>query len=117
MSSPDNTPAGIIKRILSERPGAANAITGRELRQRLINSGIRLGDRRMRTIIESDCPAVCFSDRGYFIPLAGPEGNAEVGRVLRRLHAYHQGLKEREDAILAAYPDARQGSLFGEVGT
>jgi hypothetical protein len=106
-----NNIASTIKSILEQRRGAENAITGKELRKRLSPCGINVGERRMRTIIETECPEICFNSKGYFLPREGPEGDREVAKVVRTLHAYHQGLQEREQAILKAYPAAGQMQL------
>jgi hypothetical protein len=118
-----NNIASTIKSILEQRRGADNAITGEELQRRLKPCGINICRRRMRTIIETECPDVCFNFKGYFLPLAGPdgkltpEGQAEVDKVVKTLRAYHQGLADREKAILKAYPADGQMSLDLEVRT
>ncbi len=113
--------ASAIKSILSENHGAAYAITGRELLRRLnaslIAVGQRASDRKMRRAIEDELPDVCFSTgakgrpAGYFYPLPGPAGDAEVAAVLGQLKSYRLSIISREESITAAYPAAAQMSL------
>jgi hypothetical protein len=97
----------LIYMMLGQRLGEANAIKGRDLKRMLADGGIRIGDRRMRKIIETECPEVCFSGKGYFLPA----DHVEARQTVDRIEHYIRGLAMRRRAILNKYPDGRQMEL------
>jgi hypothetical protein len=97
----------LIFNLLGQRHGEANAIRGRDIHRMLADGGIRIGERRMRKVIETECPEVCFSGRGYFIAA----DSAEARQTVDRIESYIKGLAMRRRAILEHYPDGRQLEL------
>jgi hypothetical protein len=100
--------------ILEKHHGRESAIKGHALLyqvNRIIWPDV-IGERKMRNIIEHELPRILFcttSPGGYFLP----SNIGEVNKTVEHLDHYIKGTASRRKAILAAYPDARQGELFG----
>lgn len=97
----------LIYALLGQRLGEQNAIKGRDIKRMLADGGIRIGERAMRKVIETECPEVCFSGKGYFIAA----DRVEARQTVDRIEHYIRGLAMRRRAILDKYPDGRQLEL------
>ena len=97
----------IMELLQARARGEEHALPGREIRRQLIDGGFRLGDRKMRKIIEGDLPQICFNGKGYFLP-ASP---AEARKTADRIEHYIRGLAMRRKAILSAFDTGRQIEL------
>lgn len=107
--------ASIILSILGHHRGKDNAIKGHALLYQICLKVYPdlISDRKMRETIQEELPKVAFctsNPGGYFLPL----NIGEVNKTVEQLESYIKGLAKRKKAILTAYPDAKQGNLFGE---
>jgi hypothetical protein len=101
----------IILSILERHRGRENAIKGHALLYQVNRESYpdRIGERKMREVIEEELPHICSGPTGYFIPA----NIGEVNKAVKYLESYIGSLAHRRKIILKTYPNAEQGELFG----
>jgi hypothetical protein len=102
----------IYRKLRLDHVGMSHAIKREDLQNYLnAHSEEYISDRDMRRAIENHLPGVLSGPRGYWLPDPVNQ-NREVNKSVNYLTKKIAGLSRRRSAILAEYPDAKQGNLF-----